>query len=71
MMKFFSEEKGSPVAIFFVYISPAMVTSSKVNVENSAKARYVDATDSYCFLNFEISEIKEFYENTVKSWEAM
>ena len=35
------------VAIFFVYISLAMVTSSKTNVESSTKAWYVDETDSY------------------------
>ena len=45
----FSDEKGSPVAILFVYISLAMVKSSKANVENSAKARYVNETDSYRF----------------------
>ena len=60
----FCTEKGSPVAILFVYISLATVTSSKANVENSAKAWYVDEIDSYCFLNFEINKsIKEFYEN--------
>ena len=50
-MKLFSVEKGCPVAIFFVYISLATVTSSKSNVENAAKARYVDETDSYRFLD--------------------
>ena len=38
MMKLLSVEKGSSVAIFFVYISLATVISSKANVENSAKA---------------------------------
>ena len=67
MMKLFSNEKGCQVAILFVYVSLATVTSSKVSVENSVKARYIDETDSYHFLNFEINKsIKEFYENDVK-----
>ena len=45
--------------------------SSKVNVENSAKARYVNETDSYGFLGFEINQIKELYENDVKSQEVL
>ena len=49
-MKLLSVEKGCLVAIFFIYISLAMVMSSKLNVENSAKARYVNETDSYRFL---------------------
>ena len=46
-MKLLSVEKGSPVPILFVYIisNLTMVISSKANVENSAKARYVDETD--------------------------
>ena len=71
MMKLFSVEKGCPVTIFFVYVSLATVMSSKVSVENSAKAWYVDETDSYHFLNFEINQIKEFYENDVKSLAVM
>ena len=57
-MELLSVEKGCPVVIFFVYISLATVTSSKVNVENSTKARYVhvDETDSYRFLKFEINK---------------
>ena len=59
-MKFLSDEKRYLVAIFFVYISLAMmtssaVTSSKLNDENSTKARYVDETHSYRFLKFEIN----------------
>ena len=53
-MKFLIVEKGCPVAIFFVYIFLAMVTSSKLNVENSSKVRHVDETHSYLFLKFEI-----------------
>ena len=49
-------EKGCPLALFFVYISLAMLTSLKANVENSTKAWYVDETDSYRFLNFEINK---------------
>ena len=55
-MKLLSVEKGCPVVIFFVYIFQTTVTSSTANVENSAKARYVDETGSYCFLNFEINK---------------
>ena len=60
-MKFLSVEKRYPVAILFVYISLATVTSStvtssKLYVENSAKARYVDKTHSYRFLKFEINK---------------
>ena len=33
-MKLLSIEKGSPVAILFVYTSLATITSSKANVEN-------------------------------------
>ena len=48
-MKFLSVEKRYPVAILFVNISPAnvtssTVTSSKLNVENSTKAQYVNET---------------------------
>ena len=56
MMKSLSIEKGCPVSILFVSISLATVTSSKVNVENYAKARNVDETDSYRFLKFEINK---------------
>ena len=56
-MKFFSDEKGSAVAILLVNISLAKVTLSKANVENFAKARYVDEIDSYRFLNFEINKL--------------
>ena len=56
MMKLLSVEEGCPVAIFFVHISLASVMSSKANVENSRKVQYVDETDSYCFLNFEINK---------------
>ena len=55
-MKLLSVEKGCPVAICFVYISLATVTSSKSNVENSAKAWYVNGTHSYRFLKFEINK---------------
>ena len=60
-MKFLSIEKRCPVAILFVNISPATVTSStvtssKLNVENSTKAWYVDKTHSYRFLKFEINK---------------
>ena len=41
--------KGSIFAILFVYISLATVMLSKVNVENSKKAWYVNETDSYRF----------------------
>ena len=56
MMKLSSIEKGRPVAIFFVYISLATGTSSKLNVESSAEARYFDRTHSYLFLKFEINK---------------
>ena len=54
-------EKRCPVAILFVNISLAtvtssMVTSSKLNVENSAKAWYVNKTYSYRSLKFEINK---------------
>ena len=54
MMKLLSVENGCPVANFFVYISLAMTTSSKANVENSANVRYVHKTDSnyHFFFNF-------------------
>ena len=55
-MKFLSFEKRSPVPILFVSISLATVTSSKLNVKNSAKARYVDETHSYRLLKFEINK---------------
>ena len=60
-MKFLSVEKRCPVAILFVNISLAMVTTSRVtlsklNVENSAKARYVEETHSYHLLKFEINK---------------
>ena len=60
-MKFSSVEKRCTVAILFVNISLATVTSStvtssKLNDENSAKARYVDETHSYRFLKFEINK---------------
>ena len=71
-MKLLSIEKGCSVAIFFVYTSLAMVTSSKANVENSAKVWYVNESDSCRFLDFEINiHIKEFYENNVTSQEVM
>ena len=57
-----SVEKGCLVTIFFAYISLAMVTSSKLRVENSGKAWYVDETHSFHFLKFEkTNQIKEFY----------
>ena len=59
-MKFLSVEKQCPVAILFVNISPATVTSSKLNVENSVKTRYIDETHSYCLLKFEINKSKNF-----------
>ena len=55
-MKFLSIEKRCLVAILFVNISPATVTSSKLNVENSTKAWYVDKTHPYRFLKFEIDK---------------
>ena len=55
-MKLLSVEKECSVAIFFVYICLAMVMSLIANVENSVKAWYVDETDSYRFLNFEINK---------------
>ena len=60
-MKFSSVEKRCPVAIIFVNISLAMVTSStvtssKLNDENSTKTRYVDETHYYRFLKFEINK---------------
>ena len=70
-MKFLSVEKRCPVAILFVNVSLATVTSSKLNVENSTKARYIDETHSYRFLKFEINQIKEFHENDVKSQEVI
>ena len=62
--EFLSVEKRCPVAIIFVYISLATmtsstVTSSKLNDENSAKARYVDETHSYRFLKFELKKINQ------------
>ena len=67
-MKFLSFEKQCPVAILLVNISLAtvtssMVTSSKLNVENSAKQRYVDEIYSYRLLKFD--------ENNDKSREVM
>ena len=56
-MNFFRDEKGSRSPSCFFYISLATVTSSKANVENSAKARYVDEIDCYRFLNFEINKL--------------
>ena len=61
MMKFSSVEKRCLVAILFVNIALAMVTSStvtssKLNDENSAKAIYIDETHSYRFLKFEINK---------------
>ena len=58
-MKFISDEKGSPVTVLFVYISLAMVTSSKANVKNSTKASYVGKIYSYCFLNFERNKLNQ------------
>ena len=60
-LNFLSVEYRCPVAILLVYISLATVTSSTVtsskrSVENSAKARYVDVTHSYCFLKVEINK---------------
>ena len=55
-IKFLSVEKQCPVAILFVNIALATVTSSKLNGENSAKAQYVDETHSYRFLKFEIDK---------------
>ena len=66
-MNFLSVEKRCPVAIFFVYISLATmtsstVTSSKLSDENSAKTWYGDETHSYCFIKFEINKTnKKFY----------
>ena len=62
-MKFLSVEKRCPVAILFVIISPATVTSStvtssKLNVENFAKAQYVDETHSYRFFKVLNKQIK-------------
>ena len=59
MMKYFGDEKGAPVAILFVYVSLAKVTSSKANIENSAKAWYVHEIHSYHFLNFEINKLNQ------------
>ena len=64
-MKFLSVEKRFPVTILFVNIFQATVTSStvmssKLNVENSAKACYVDKTHSHHFLKFEINKSKNF-----------
>ena len=64
-MKFLSVEKQCPVAILFVNISLARatsstVTSSKLNVENSTKAQYLDETRSYHFLKFEKNKSKNF-----------
>ena len=50
----------SPVTIFFVCISLATVTSSKLNVENSMKAQYVNETHHYRCLKFEINQTKNF-----------
>ena len=55
-IKLLSVEKGCLVAIYFVCISLATMTSSKVNVKNSAKAWYVDEIDSYRFLKFETNQ---------------
>ena len=60
-MKFLSVEKRCPAAILFVYISLATVTSStvtssKLNFENSAKARYVHETHSHGLLKFKINK---------------
>ena len=60
-MKFLSIEKRCPVAILFVNISLATVTSStvtssKLNVENSAKAWYIEETHCYRLLKFEINK---------------
>ena len=57
----FSAEKRCPVAILSVNISLSTVTSStvtpsKFNVENSAKARYVNETYSYHLLKYEINK---------------
>ena len=64
-MKFSSVEKQCPVAILFVNISlvtvkSSTVTSSKLNVENSTKAQYVNETRSYRLLKFEINKSKNF-----------
>jgi hypothetical protein len=53
--------KNNPGHHHFVNISLAtvtssMVTSSKLNVENSAKAWYVDETHSYGLLKIEINK---------------
>ena len=37
-------------------VTSSTVTSSKLNDENSAKARYFDETHSYRFLKFEINK---------------
>ena len=55
-MKFLSIEKRCWVAIIFVNLSLATVTSSKLSVENSTRARYVNKTHTYCFLKFEINK---------------
>ena len=52
-MEFLSVEYRCQVAILFVNISLATVTSSKLNVKNSAKARYVDEAHSYRLLKLE------------------
>ena len=69
-MKFLSVEKRYPVTILFVNISIATVTSStvtssKLNVENSAKARYVDEIHSYRFLKFEINKSNNFMKTMI------
>ena len=69
-MKFLSIEKQCPVATYFFYISLAMVTSSaatssKINVENSAKSRYVDEIHDYRFLKFEINKSNHFMKTMI------
>ena len=69
-MKFPSVEKRCPVAILIVDISLATVksstvTSSKLNDENSAKARFVDETHSYRFLKFEINKSHQIIMKTM------
>ena len=58
-MKLFSVEKRISVAILLVYIPLATVTSSKANVENSAKTWDAEEIDSYRFLNFEIKKLNQ------------
>ena len=40
-------------------MTSSTMTSSKLNDENSAKARYVDETHAYCCLKFEINKTNQ------------